>query len=449
VAYTTSSGSVDAAATDGAEAAAAAPNRYLKWFRRAMWAGIIQDWALGLPAIFAPEKTIRLARQRPTEDPTWTAFASLLVMLLSFSYIPGARDPFRYRTSAWLSVFARPPGVLFFLVLRRGYYPLFGIIDGVLSVIQIPLLALTFREEKKRGATMPKKAASGRRGEIEQEALFPYDGATFREVRDVAFDKPYAELPHHKGLGPGRFVRFFNDSTRNLIDRRDVLPHFDKLIHANGISYTGVWRIDVDSPYTGYFAKGSEGLAVARASVAGPRLEAGQRRAFGFGGKIFPTMDPDEKVMPGNFVTVSKLSGDKLQHIVDYAPTNKPSVGWDPGANLVNRVIFRLTDTRPGWRQLHPISTLGVPEDGYVRTPDLLKLEAADGTPRIDARDFRDELRLEHYPDNKLVYTINVKDFEDADWTRLGTIEFGDYAIAEGGDKRLHFWIPRDVPSKQ
>jgi hypothetical protein len=424
-----------------------APNRYAKWFRRAMWAGIIQDWALGIPAIFAPEKTIRLVRQRPTKDPTWTAFASLLVMLLSFSYIPGARDPFRYRTSAWLSVFARPPGVFFFLVLRRGVYPIFGIIDAVLAVIQIPLLILTFREEKRRKGAMPKKAASDSRFEIEQEALFAYDGATFNEVKAAAFDKLYTKLPNHRGLSPARFIRFFNDASRNLIDRRDILPYFDKLIHANGISFTGIWRIDTESPYTGYFANGSEGLVVARGSVAGNQLEAGHRRTFGYGAKIFPTMDPDEKVVPGNFVTVTKLSGDKIRQIVDYEPTNNPAVGWDLGANLVNRGIFRLMDTRPGWRQVYPVSTLGVPEDGAVRTPDLLMLKVADGTPRVDEHDFREELRLEHYPDRKLVYTVNVKDFDDADWTRIGTLEFNDYAIAEGGDKRLHFWIPRDVPS--
>jgi hypothetical protein len=423
------------------------PNRYAKWFKRAMWAGILQDWALGIPAIFAPEKTIRLVRQRPTKDPTWTGFAALLVSLLGLLYIPGAQDPVRYRASAVLSVLARPPGVLFFFVLRRGTYPIFGIIDSVLSAVQIPLLFLTYRDEKKREALMSKKAASGTRREIEQDALFAYDGATFNDVKAVAFDKPYRELPNHRGLTPGRILRLVNDGSRNLIDRRDVLPYFDKLIHANGVSFSGVWQIDTESPYTGYFAIGSRGLAVARGSVAGNRLGRRARRAFGYGIKVFPTLDPDEKVMPGNIVTVTKLSGDKIPQIVDYTPTNNPSVGWDPGANVVSRGIFRLADTRPGWRQLYPISTLGEPFDAQVRTPDLLMLKVADDTPRVDADDFRDELRLERYPGGKLTYSILIKDFADTDWQRIGTLEFDDYAIAEGGDKRLHFWIARDVPS--
>ncbi len=121
------------------------PNPYERWWRRAMWAGIVQDWLLGIPAIFAPEKTLRAVKQRPTGDPNWTAFAALITVLLSLSYIPGAQDPYRYRTSAVLSVISRPPGVFFFLVLRRGAYPLFGIVDAVLFCVQAPLLFLTLR----------------------------------------------------------------------------------------------------------------------------------------------------------------------------------------------------------------------------------------------------------------------------------------------------------------
>ncbi len=297
---------------------------------------------------------------------------------------------------------------------------------------------------------MSTHATSGRAGHAgDRDAIFWYDGSTFNEVKAVAFSGPYAgALPRHRGLGPSTFLRFFNDSARNLIDQRDVLPPFDKLIHANGICYTGVWRIERESPYTGYFASGAEGLLLARASVAGPQLDAGQRRSFGIGGKVFPTMDPDEKVRPGNFVTVSKLSGNKRQHITDYDMSNKPARGLDPAANLISRVIFRLMDTRPGWRQLHAISSLGVPRDGEVVTPDLMMLKVDEATPKVSARDFRDELRLERYPDDRLVYAINVKSFDERAWTRLGSMELTEYAISEGGDKRLHFPIPRDIPDQ-
>lgn len=291
-------------------------------------------------------------------------------------------------------------------------------------------------------------SASSRHDRREPDPAFEYDGSTFNEVKEVAYSGPYPEpLPVHAGLRPGKLVEFFNHSTRNLIDRRDVLPYFEKLIHTNGICFTGTWRIDTKTPYTGYFAQGAEGLLLVRGSVAGPALMAGDRRAFGWAGKIWPTLDPDEKHKPANWVTVSKLSGARRQHILDYMPTNQPAVGRDPGANLVNRGIFRLLDTRPGWRQVHPVSTLGVARDEPVVTPDLLMLRVVAGTPRADFRDFRDELRLENYPDHRLVYTINVKNFDESAWTRIGEIELTDYAISEGGDRRLHFWIPRDIPS--
>jgi len=267
---------------------------------------------------------------------------------------------------------------------------------------------------------------------------------SFAEVKAIAFSGEYAALPHHRGLRPGRILEFFNDSARNLIDRRDILPHFDKLIHANGICFTGVWRIDRPSPYTGYFAQGSEGLVIVRCSVAGNKLNANRKRAFGIAGKVYPTMDPDLTVMPGNFVTVNALSGARTKHITSIDVTNMPPVGPSPAANVVNRVIFRLMDTRPGYRQLHPVSTLGMPPGGQVVTPDLMCLSVAPGTKEVDAVDFRDELRLEHYEGHRLVYEVKVRNFGEEAWTTIGSMELTDYSISEGGDKRLHFWIPRD-----
>ena len=153
-------------------------------------------------------------------------------------------------------------------------------------------------------------------------------------------------MPYHLGLGPIKLITFFNHAARNLADKRDLLPYYDKLIHSNGICHTGVWEITEDNPYSGYFSKGSKGLVLTRASVAGLFIQANASRAFGFGGKLFPTMDPDEKVYPANFVTVSHLSGIRTKHIVDIESTNAPSVGLGPIANVVNRVIFRLMDKR-------------------------------------------------------------------------------------------------------
>ncbi|MEH1800326.1 MAG: hypothetical protein V7L02_00780 [Nostoc sp.] len=74
-------------------------------------------------------------------------------------------------------------------------------------------------------------------------------------------------------MGLTTFVQLFNDAVRNLFDRRDIHLCYDKLIHANGVCYTDIWKITEDSPYTGYFTKGSEGLVFARLSVAGAGMK--------------------------------------------------------------------------------------------------------------------------------------------------------------------------------
>jgi hypothetical protein len=120
------------------------------WFGRAMWLGILADWALGIPGIFLPNATLGLARQTPDlEHPVWPAFASLLLVLLSLFYIPGAVDLRRYKVTAILSVAARPPGVIFFLFLWPRLYPLFGYIDLSLTILQAPLLFLALRQQSK------------------------------------------------------------------------------------------------------------------------------------------------------------------------------------------------------------------------------------------------------------------------------------------------------------
>lgn len=416
-------------------------NRWAIWFRRALWVGIAQDYLLGVPALLWPQSTLAFFRQTPAAEPVYVSFAAAALLVLGTLYIPAAVNPYRYPAVAWLSVLARPPGILFFFVLYSGIYPLFGIIDLLLTLVQLPLLLLTF--------FAPVKPVHRRRREVHDIKAQPpgeYRGASFQQIHDVVWSDPYDRLPYYLSLGPLRPITFFNHSARNLVDKRDLLPYFDKLIHANGICHAGVWEITEPTDYTGYFATGSKGLVIARLSVAGLTVSAGTRRAFGVGGKLFPTLDPHEVVFPANFVTVSHLSGLRCKHVLDIESTNQPTVGLDPFSNLINRVIFRLMDRRPGYRQLYPISSLGVPPGQPVRTPDLMMLKAADDMPRVDERDFRDELRVRNYPDGRLVFWIFVRSFTDTRWNRIGSIVFTQDVASESGDKRFHVWIPRDIP---
>ncbi|HEY7326935.1 MAG TPA: hypothetical protein VH592_04820 [Gemmataceae bacterium] len=118
-------------------------NKFAVMFRWAVIAGIIQDWFFALPGIFIPSAILQFAGAEPVTPPTWPAYACLLLMLLSFFYIPAAIDPFRYSSFALFTVIARFGGVIFFFFLYPGAFPpLFGYIDLTLTLLQGSLLVL-------------------------------------------------------------------------------------------------------------------------------------------------------------------------------------------------------------------------------------------------------------------------------------------------------------------
>jgi hypothetical protein len=135
---------VRASASQQVDAAANAKRiNFESWFSRAMWLGILANCLLAIPGIFWPNAALQLLGQTPDlEHPVWPAFASLLLVLLSLFYIPGALDLRRYKATAILSVLARLAGVVFFLRLWPGLYPAFGYLDLLFLLIQVPLLDL-------------------------------------------------------------------------------------------------------------------------------------------------------------------------------------------------------------------------------------------------------------------------------------------------------------------
>lgn len=425
-------------------ARSAKSNQWAICFQWSLWIGIIQDFVLGVPAVIWPVETLQRLGQPTPGDPVYVSFAAVTLLILGTMYIPAAISPYRNLWLSWFSVLARPPGIVFFLVLYPNVYPMFGYIDAILSSIQIPLLILALYARP----LVPFKETGPDTLDPLAQNPFAYTGTSYESIRSAVWSDPYEALPYHLALGPLRPIRFFNASARNLIDKRDLLPYFDKQIHAMGIAFSGAWEITSSTDYSGYFAMGSKGLVIARASVAGLTVSPGTLRALGIAGKIFPTLDPNQHVYPANFVTVSHLSGSWARHVVDIPMTNSPSIGLDPFPNVVSRIIFRLLDTRPGLRQLHPISTLGLAPGAPIRTPDLMLLSINSAMPRVAAKDFREEMRVRNYPGGKLVYDIRVRDFSDEQWQTIGTLTFSDDVVSQTSDKRLHFWIPRDIPDQ-
>lgn len=137
-------------------------NKHAAWFRYAAWLGILADWALVVPASFAPEWVLAALGLRPTGDVVWTAFAAWLVLLISLFYVPAANDPHRYRNGAWLMVFSRLVAALWFLVVHPGAYTALGIAEGVLFLVQLPLLVLALRGAPRAGTGAGADAAEPR-----------------------------------------------------------------------------------------------------------------------------------------------------------------------------------------------------------------------------------------------------------------------------------------------
>jgi hypothetical protein len=291
----------------------------------------------------------------------------------------------------------------------------------------------------------------------------PYEGSLFRDVWGQVASDPYAALPQEE-VKVSKFFFGLKDlmlesSKRTLSDQSDVLPHFEKLVHPNGICLKGSWNITEPSPYTGAFRQGTKNMIIVRASTALTNTKSNQNRAFGIAGKIFPTSDEfhEAPVKTANFFTIENLGGTRKKHFLDSVNTNdiiqiNPSftafmksleglvVARDfplaEGSNLQTALI----------RELYPISELGLQAGENPVTPIWMKIEAAEGMPRIDEEDFRDELKLENYPEG-LRFSISVasegRRFGDKAWQKIGFIDVEETVVSDSCDHRLHFAHPR------
>ena len=120
------------------------------WFSRLLLLGILIDWVVGIPAIFAPAWTLQLLREPTAPSVTWVAFTSLLLVLLSFFYIPVAGEPYRFPIIARMAVGSRLIQAIFFLWLYPEQYADRGIINLVLFLTQLPSLILMLRRRRGR-----------------------------------------------------------------------------------------------------------------------------------------------------------------------------------------------------------------------------------------------------------------------------------------------------------
>lgn len=275
---------------------------------------------------------------------------------------------------------------------------------------------------------------------------------TFQDVWTETSRDPYSTMPTYQT----RYSKFFQSgvslieraANRTLSSESDILPRFQKLVHPVGICFAGTWSITEQNPYTGYFAPGSRGLIIVRASEALGSPNAGDYRSFGFAGKIFPTMDETASVAKtANFFTVDDLGGTMADSFFDEMKTNEPETSFHLSHLAILSTItevartFSRADSNPNIRQVYPISELGLTSPAVARTPHWMAI-SAETTERVAASDFRDELRLDNYSDG-LSFGIYVADQGQGDWRRIGNIKLDREALSDGCDHRLHFPHPR------
>ena len=296
-----------------------------------------------------------------------------------------------------------------------------------------------------------------------------YEGSSFSAVRDAVWRGPYAELPHYtvdmqrfgpEGEGPDNRLRAA--ALRTLTSREDLIdfPDGRKIVQPNGICFTGEWHIGPQSRYTGLFAPNTRVLVIARASVAYTATEQGERRAFGLAVKLFPTGDPDRVVKTLNVFTMEALVGTMHAHFLDASLDNAPGLGGIAGAYGNLELAMRMRDDFSaadaqashgradfGYRPVTPLARSGIPPGDEPVSPHWLQLRIADGTPRIDAADFRDELRVGQYPDHELTWRIEAADANSKGISRalfypIGELVLNESVVSPGCDGRLHFAHP-------
>ncbi len=128
-------------------------NKYAIWFGRVVWLGVIVNFCFVIPGLIVPQRLLAVLNLDPTNTVIWVQFSVWLLALLTLFYIPAAMNPYQYRANAYLAVFARYAGTVFFFcaVLFCGYdrpYLVPGLIDLAFAVPQTILLYLAYRGEK-------------------------------------------------------------------------------------------------------------------------------------------------------------------------------------------------------------------------------------------------------------------------------------------------------------
>ena len=147
------------------------------------------------------------------------------------------------------------------------------------------------------------------------------------------------------------------------------------------------------------------------------------------------------------------FAGTKAPHFTDVELTNDVPTGFNIdalfnfAAGLVSVLTFRRADGNNNFRELYPISELGLPEGAPSVTPRWIMVRAWPGSGKSDKADLRDELMVENYVNKTLRFEIWVADkllsSGKRDVKQIGYIDLTESVASDSADHRLAFRHPR------
>lgn len=314
----------------------------------------------------------------------------------------------------------------------------------------------------------------------------------FSDVRDAMFANPYQTVWGATGEPP--FTRFpvtfgsvlygllafgktwaFLDAAKRVVASNADLrwgpdrQGYRRILHPNGIGLTGMWEITEETPYSGYFRKGSRGLMIGRYSTCCVETRRGYTRSLALVGRVYPTVDPQhpEPLPTACFITQEDIGGENSRSINEAVLRNAPNTtairrGSALPVLLVTGLVFNLADKQNSIRQVYPLAELGKANGEQTRAPEFMQLTVPPEQPMIpgEALDFRDEVMAQIYdrgdpvPKRKLVFRIETSDQgvtrglalkqrrEIAGWRQIGTITFDAAVASFNADRVVHFNHP-------
>ena len=287
----------------------------------------------------------------------------------------------------------------------------------------------------------------------------------FTVVEQSVFSAPYQSLPQYPvkksmfGAKSGKDNQLLAAARRTLVLEEDLFdfPNGQKLLQANGICFSGTWEMNANSPFTGLYRPLLQVPVIARISVSLGGTRQKDKRALGIAIKLFPEAIPGTAYRTYNIFLMHNMAGVKTNHVLDLDMDNEPPIGGLPGLSSLGTALRLLKDLETADKEhshgkanarFRPVSHLAkhaVSQDAIA--PMWLRISVADNTPRIAMDDFRDELRLEHYPGKTLRWKIEAAQPAEqgknkAIWQDIGQMLFTRSVTSLACDSKLHFKHP-------